>query len=819
MPDTTQDATATARYQLVENLFFRASELPPAKRGEFLLAHCAHDNTLLEELESLLASDSSVNDLMASTNAPPVEEDPWIGRTLGGYHVDSLLGRGGMGVVYLGSRIADGLSLKVAIKLIARHLQSTPAQAQFLLERDALAGLHHPNIASLIDGGFTPEGLPFVVMEFIEGERLDVRADEPRTTLPEIAELIIQLCAAVSYAHRNLLLHRDIKPGNVMVTTENVVKLLDFGTIKGIGAKAQVDASMTEAGMRSLTLRYASPEHIRGDPPSTSMDVYAIGMTLYRLLAGRLPEADADLTLTEHLYRLENRIPLAPSASMRNSRRKLDPALTADLDAIALKSIRFDPADRYESADDLAQDLVRALNSQPVSARASTARYRAGRFFARNRVFVLGAATALVVLAVGLPVMAHEATLARAQTVRAQAGVDDERKLTHLLLFDYFEQLKAIPGSTDPQHRTVTQAVQFLDSLKQVNALDDSALEADAVEAYTKMGQVLGSPYEENLGDVSGGIVTLKKAVELSNHLITSHPGVLAFQQEYLDANFALGSLYFGSGDPKSAENVIRPAAEVALRLSREPAAGISLMSAAASAFDKLGDVYDLQGAINLQNEAGAGAAYRQAIDIDRHALLRDATCARCRRGIAIEQWKLGCLYEYSDPDAAEQNFQAGLAGLALFTTQEKETTRVIRIDNLLRSHLGVTLFHLGQIKEGIQLLEEVQERFRAAIVNDPIDTRARFDLFALDFDLEDAYRDGNRPDLETRTVRERLDTINYLALHTPTNAELEGHRAEAIMRWAATERMTHQNAAAQRDHELGIGLATPNCPAARRAC
>ncbi len=816
MPDPTNPTLhsdlATARYQRVESLFFAASDLPPADRQAFLNAQCGADTTLLLELESLLESDSSVSGLMATT-PPPAEEDPWLNRTLGGYQIVELLGRGGMGVVYLGTRTAQGLSQKVAIKLIARHLQSTPAQTQFLLERDTLADLHHPNIARLLDGGLTPEGLPFVVMDYIEGQRLDTLADDPRTTLPQIASLIIQLCHAVGYTHRNLILHRDLKPGNVLVTPggprdEGVVKLLDFGTLKSLDPSLRRDSAMTEAGMRSLTLRYASPEHIRGDPPSTSMDVYSLGMTLYRLLAGRLPEADTDLTLPEQLRRLETRTPLAPSASMRTARRRLDAALTADLDAIALHAIRFDPADRYPSADALAEDLQRALDRQPVLARAGTVRYRAARFFARNRTLVLGAAAALLVLAIGLPVMAHEATLANAQTARAQVGVEDERKLAHTLLFDYFEQLKAIPGSTDPQRRTVTQAVNFLDSLSSINTNKDPQLEADAVEAYTRMGELLGSPYEENLGEIPAAIAALTKAVDLSQQLNHDHPGVPAYKRAGINAKLSISGIYFADGELQNAIRLAQAASDDALLIIRQPQAPITVISLGASASDRLGDIYDMPRTNSLLDQPRADAAYKQAIALDKMALARDPSCTRCQRGIALELWKLGAINEDDDPETAAADFRLALTDLDAMVPEEKKTSRVIRMHNLIQQHLGNTQYRMGQLTDGIQNLSEIQKRFQLAIQNDPIDIRAHFDLYALDFDLANAYDDMHRLDLEEQTVRERLEVTTFLAHADPENPAVENHLAEALIQTAAVEEKLHHTDLAARERQQGLALA-----------
>src|SRR5271168_3711659 len=293
------------RWKLTEELFHRAQECAAEERLERLKEWCGVDAALLESVLGLLEADSAVEDLL-STGAPGddgrflkrdkdagdrgAEQDPWLGRVLGAFRLDRLIGRGGMGVVYQGERIAGGFTQTVAVKLMGQHLRSSPAVNQFLLERETLAHLEHANIARLLDGGVTSEGFPYVVMEYVEGERLDAACDDPASSIEQTIRWMQQLCYAVAYVHRNLILHRDLKPGNVMVTGSEPhaerdarqVKLLDFGTLKRIGPEGDTDSAMTQAGMRPVTLRYACPEHIEGAKVSTAADVYSLGMILYR---------------------------------------------------------------------------------------------------------------------------------------------------------------------------------------------------------------------------------------------------------------------------------------------------------------------------------------------------------------------------------------------------------------------------------------------------------------------------------------------------------------------------------------------------------
>ena len=264
---------AANRWERLEALFHRALELPEETREPQVRQWCGKEPELLSDVLEMLAADSSVEKLLAShdssaSHAGAVLMRPtgtrertntWLGRVLGPFEVERELGRGGMGVVYLGRRISGGFTQQVAIKMVSRQLHSAPAMSQFILERDTLARLEHKNIARLLDAGVTNEGTPYVVMEYIEGRQLDQVCDDPALSLQDKLRLMLQLCEAVAYVHRNLILHRDLKPSNVMVNSEGTVKLLDFGTLKLLGPAAELSSEMTQAGMRPMTLRLRQP--------------------------------------------------------------------------------------------------------------------------------------------------------------------------------------------------------------------------------------------------------------------------------------------------------------------------------------------------------------------------------------------------------------------------------------------------------------------------------------------------------------------------------------------------------------------------------
>jgi tetratricopeptide (TPR) repeat protein/predicted Ser/Thr protein kinase len=771
------------RFQRIEALFHEARELPAPGRREQVLAWCAGDAELCADVEALLEADLAVEQLMAGERAVASglllrdtvtasasaggDSDPWIGRLVGAFRLERVLGRGGMGVVYLGRR-DTGLAQAVAVKVIAHHLRASPAVSQFLAERYVLGSLEHKHIARLIDGGWE-DGTPYVVMELAQGRRLDEVCDDPTTSVVTKIDLMLQLCEAVAYVHGQLILHRDLKPGNVMVA-DGQVKLLDFGTLKRLDVEA-ADSLMTRSGMRSVTLRYASPEYLDGRPVSTATDVYSLGVILYRILSGRVPEA-AVAALTGE----PDGEPQAPCLGIAAPRR-----LCADLNAIVAKAMRREPQQRYSSVDAMAQDLRDALADRPVTARDGSLQYRAGKFLRRQRAALAGAAAIGLALTGGILAVAHEGAVATAEAARAQAGMEDERQLAHLLLFDYFEQLKGIPGSTDAQRQAVTQALAYLDGL--VQEASSSVLMLDRLDAYTKMGNLLGNPYEENIGDSRRAIETLEKAVALSRQLLAGNPDDLHSLQSSAAAEQSLGRVYFGAGDPQHAVLYLKPAADNSRRIADLSGVDAATIAQAASVVDSLGDVYGQEGAVTLDDPAAAIAAYEAAQSIDALGLKRDETCARCRRGVALEYWKIGMLTESGDQDRAADLYNHGLATLAVFPAADRASARVLRIDTVLRQRLGTLLLAAGRVQEGIGMLSDVHARFLSAVAADPKDARARFDLAALDASLGDGYERLGRHAEALTVNQEYLDTMNLLVADDAGNTSWRFHRGEALVR------------------------------------
>jgi tetratricopeptide (TPR) repeat protein len=326
------------------------------------------------------------------------------------------IGRGGMGTVYLAARADDAFQKLVAIKIIRHGLDTEDIIQRFRGERQILAKLDHPNVTRLLDGGTTEDGLPYFVMEYIEGEPIDLYCDQRKLTITERLQLFQGVCAAVRYAHQNLVIHRDIKPGNVLVTKEGVPRLLDFGIAKLL-TPGTSPGERTLTGPRPLTPEYASPEQIRGETITTSSDVYSLGVLLYRLLTGKNPYRLADHTPAEMERVICGDEPQRASVAAGSM---LGRRLRGDLDNIVLMAMRREPQRRYASVEQFSEDIRRHLDGLPVIARSDTVGYRATKFVARHKAGVVAATLLVLTLAAGVVAMAWQARVARLETAKAQ---------------------------------------------------------------------------------------------------------------------------------------------------------------------------------------------------------------------------------------------------------------------------------------------------------------------------------------------------------------------------------------------------------------
>ncbi len=586
---------STELWRRAKEVFEQLLEVPPGERQRHLAAACGDDEDLEQAVEGLLAADLSDAGLLAAPAAADMsralseERDRhWLGCSLGAYRIVSRLGQGGMGSVFLAQRADTEFDKQVAIKILSRWLSTSDNLRRFRLERQILAMLEHPNIARLLDGGTTGEGLPYLVMEYVEGLPLTTYCDRQRLPLRQRLELFRQVCAAVSFAHSHLVVHRDLKPHNILVTAAGVPKLLDFGIAKILEASTLIDSGgLTLAHQRPLTPDYASPEQITGRPITTATDVYSLGILLFELLAGARPFTREGSSLDEiEAVERTRQLPLPsamvarPASGSRTpagdesvddvsapatARPTIDPEtvaekrstrpqalarqLAGDLDNIVLRALRPDPEERYGSARELADDLRRYLLGLPVVARPAGWSYRFAKFVRRHAL-----ATA-VTLAVGLLILGFSA-VTYFQSLRIARERDHARseqaraEQIARLLVESFEL--ADPSQTRGEQIT---AREILDS----GARQVSRELADQPELEATMLHTIGKVHTR-LGLYERARPLLEKALATRTELFGGdHPSVAQSLHEW-------SGLLLNLGELEEAEKAARRALEIRRR-------------------------------------------------------------------------------------------------------------------------------------------------------------------------------------------------------------------------------------------------------------
>lgn len=500
----------------------------PARRDALLREVCAGDEELREELISLIRYGTGGDFLETPAMRAPPSGDPMIGRAFGVYRIVRQIGRGGMGWVYLATRDDDQFRRRVALKLIKAEFADQHTLLRFQNERQALAVLDHPNIIKLLDGGQSDDGLPYLVMDYVEGLPLDEYCDSHKLDLRERLALFRTVCCAVHYAHQNLVVHRDLKPGNILVTPQGVPKLLDFGIAKLLRPEYSAQAiGLTRTHMQPMTPKYASPEQVLGQPITTASDIYALGVLLYELLTGQHPfekQGRTELDLENAIAGLDPEKPSVaathePSDATAKHFRAAPPnqlsrLLSGDLDMIVLMAMRKEPQRRYPSADHLAEDLRRHMDGLPVLARKATVQYRLGKFVRRNK---LGVAAGVVVAAslIGSALVAYRANLRTSRMFHA--AWDSDKSLISDL------DKTSGEGSTAVREAMLAGVVKSLDGLAP-ESNHDPGLQEDLIKAYINMGDVQGNLWTPNLGETNAAEESYRKAVNLAESLWKAYP-------------------------------------------------------------------------------------------------------------------------------------------------------------------------------------------------------------------------------------------------------------------------------------------------------
>jgi tetratricopeptide (TPR) repeat protein len=563
------------RHQRLRAVFEDALLQEPSARGGFVEAACSDAPGLRQEVLRLLAAHDAASTFLeqpAGLPLSPPEEPSFEGHRLGPYELVREIGRGGMGTVYLARRVDGQFDKQVAVKLVPASARGADAARRFRQEQQILASLEHSHIARLLDAGATDEGVPYFVMEYVEGEPIDRYCDRLALSIANRLTLFATVCDTVQYAHRHLVVHRDLKPTNILVTADGTIKLLDFGIAKLLD-DADPARGGTMTGVYPMTPEYASPEQVTGDPVTTASDVYALGLLLYELLTGQRAHNLKAPSLDEIVRVVCRSEPDRPSAAVgwletdpprRAARAKLRKELTGDLDQIVLAALRKEPERRYGSVAALAGDIRSYLTGRPVVARGEDWTYRAQKFVRRNALVVMAAAGVFLALAAGLVAtlwQARETDRARrdadAQRVQAERRFDDVRRLATSFVFDFHDAIANLAGATPARQLVVSKGLEYLDSLAR-DAARDQSLQRDLADAYDRVSDIQGSLYASNVGDVKASLESIKKATTIREELARRSGPQSAESHALGRSLIRLGDAYLANGQVKEAVELYR---------------------------------------------------------------------------------------------------------------------------------------------------------------------------------------------------------------------------------------------------------------------
>ncbi len=540
------------RWQKLKEIFDEVVDMPPSERLKHLSEIQLDDKSFRQELLEMLEAEQEVGNFLEKPVFTDIEANALIGQNISHYKLVEEVGAGGMGVVFAASRIDGEFEQKVAIKVTNRSFFSPELLRRFKTERQILADLEHPNIVKLLDGGLTEDKTPYFVMEYIEGQPLHDYCRQNRLGITERLLLFTQICEAVAYAHRNLIVHRDLKPGNILVTQSGQVKLLDFGIAKILDSES-VSNTMTQNA--PLTPAYASPEQIKGDAISTASDIYSLGIILYQLLTEKSPEEIYGVSRLELPQAICQTMPNRPSSqtSPDSGMTKLTRQERTDLDNIVLKALAKEPQDRFNSAEQFSEDIKAYLQGRPVKAHPQSFLYQASKFFQRNRLAVSTVTALLIMVLLGAGVAAWQAVEARKQQHLAEQRFEQVRKVANSLIFDYHDEISKFEGSIKLREKLVGDALNYLNTIAADESKDPKLL-TEIATGYSKIADIQGVPYKENLGKLDESIANYKKAVVFFEKALTAKPNDLDLEYRLGVAHKDLANAMTRLGGSNNAE-------------------------------------------------------------------------------------------------------------------------------------------------------------------------------------------------------------------------------------------------------------------------
>jgi eukaryotic-like serine/threonine-protein kinase len=789
------------QWQKVKELFSETLDLPVDERRGFLENV---DENLRAEVEKLLANYKEAEDFIG---APAVVEFGFgnespnaalIGQKIDDYLIEEEIGTGGMGAVFLAEQQSENLSHRVALKLIKRGMDTHSVFKRFVMERQILANLEHPNIARFLDGGSTADGVPYFVMEYVEGlpikKYCEARFLDTRARL----ELFRKVCAAVSFAHQNLIVHRDLKPSNILVTQTGEPKLLDFGIAKLLHPDWSLDTNEATATMfRVMTPEYASPEQLKGENVTTASDVYSLGVILYELLTGerpyridsRAPEEVAKIILTQEPIRPSARAISDLGFGIADSGKKsaTDPnhgaqtesdeqipnpksqipnpkSLKGDLDNIILKSLRKESERRYQSVQEFSEDIRRHLEGLPVTAVPDTVSYRVTKFVKRHKAGVLAAVSVALILLTATIVTAWQSVQLRRERDKAERRFNEVRKLAKTVLFEYHDGIENLAGATPMREKMVKDALEYLDHLSAESGTDTD-LRRELAAAYQKVADVQGAPYRANLGNYKGALESYKKALAIRENLHSAEAGNPQIKLDLIRSYTAVGELSQVTGKvPEALENY-RKAFAVSETLGESP----ELKRALAVLTRHHAKSLALSGKL-----AEAMESFKKSIAISNELIVADPSDRVAKRDLGFAHVFFGdALVTAGDLKGALEAERAGYALLESLIAPNDAQSR--REANVAFARIARVLSRLGDKKGALEIEEKALAIDEELLKTDPSNVLSRRDVYI------DYYKVGQvraaLGDLKTAisNLRKASSLCEAEVASNPLSAEMRG--------------------------------------------
>ena len=773
---------APAQWQRVKSVFDTALELTASKRHAFLDEACADDAELRLEVESLLAASDDAGTFIDrpifATDAATDAGDGLAlaaGSAIGPYRIVQVIGEGGMGTVYQAVRADDLYRKLVALKVIRTGPYDRVSRKQFDMERQILAHLDHPNIAKLLDGGVTPGGQPYFVMDFIMGEPIDAYCARMELSVRARLLLFLTVCSAVHYAHQNLIVHRDLKPQNILVTPEGSLRLLDFGIAKLIDPER--DGGDTVSIVQMFTPDYASPEQLESKPVTTASDVYSLGVLLNVLLTGEKPYTFASRSPLDVLKTICETEPRRPSS---NAPRKLARILRGDLDNIVLMALQKVTTRRYASVEQFARDIQRYLDGLPVMAREDTLRYRAGKFIRRHWTGV--AATALIAVSMigGTVATAYHAQVAIRERAIAQSRFNDVRQLANAVLFDLHDAIEPLPGSTKARELLVTEAQTYLDKLAADRS--DAGLERERALAYERIGDVLGLLTQSNLGRTADALSAYQKALGIELSLARNGARDSMSQRSLARTYDRICRVEQSAGKYDSALSNCTRAIEIGEALQKAHPEDPASRAELAATYQDMASLHSAQGEWQKSKELRL-SALREFEDL--HRTQPDQYAG----SLAVAYLRLANIQEQlQEFPAARDSALRSVAGFEEIVRRNRADMRARLSTTFALQRLGSVLISMGDLPGALQAFQRAVPIREALLAADPADARASLNLANSRAAIGVALMKMGRLDQALGQFRKQRELVESLTSADPMRVDSQISLAEAFENTALAE-------------------------------